>query len=120
MTDLIHQAEERVASVAQSQGLSIEITYDDIFEACINSAEAVKILTEACRIRDVPCSLVPTPQRFSEDFGQFGKGAQTAMFWLGAGRDHPQLHNPNYDFPDALIPIGTEIFLTAIEETLKA
>ncbi|EEE38766.1 amidohydrolase family protein [Rhodobacteraceae bacterium KLH11] len=119
MTELIQEAEQRVTASAHAQGLSVEITYDDVFEACRNSDEAVQILTEACRIRDVPCRLVPTPQRFSEDFGQFGKGAKTAMFWLGAGRDHPQLHNPDYDFPDALIPIGTEIFLTAIEETLK-
>ncbi len=120
MAKLIREAEQLVTSGAQAQGLGVEITYDDVFEACTNSDEAVQILSGACQSRDIPCSLVPTPQRFSEDFGQFGKGAKAAMFWLGAGRDHPQLHNPDYDFPDALIPIGTDIFLAAIEQTLKA
>jgi metal-dependent amidase/aminoacylase/carboxypeptidase family protein len=32
------------------------------------------------------------------------------MLFLGAGRDTPPLHNPAYDFPDDLIPIGTRIF----------
>ena len=120
MASLIRDAEQLVTTRAQAQGLGVEITYDDVFEACTNSGEAVQILSEACQSRDIPCKLVATPQRFSEDFGQFGKGAKNAMFWLGAGRDHPQLHNPDYDFPDALIPIGTDIFLAAIEQTLKA
>ena len=42
------------------------------------------------------------------------------MLYVGAGENLPQLHNPDYDFPDALIPIGTDIFLAAIEQTLKA
>ncbi len=120
MTGLIGEAEKLVNSVAQAHGLGVEITYDDVFEACANAAEAVQILSDACRAADFACRLVESPQRFSEDFGQFGKGAKTAMFWLGAGVDHPQLHNPDYDFPDALIPIGTEIFLAAIEQTLRA
>ncbi len=120
MASLIRDAEQLVATRAQAQGLGVEITYDDVFEACTNTGEAVQILSEACQSRDIPCKLVATPKRFSEDFGQFGKGAKSAMFWLGAGRDHPQLHNPDYDFPDALIPIGTDIFLAAIEQTLKA
>ncbi|WP_319547048.1 amidohydrolase [Ruegeria conchae] len=120
MTGLIREAEQLVSTSAQAHGLGVEISYDDVFEACVNTDEAVQIMSDACQTRDIPCKLVPTPQRFSEDFGQFGKGAKTAMFWLGAGRDHPQLHNPDYDFPDALIPIGTDIFLAAIEQTLKA
>jgi metal-dependent amidase/aminoacylase/carboxypeptidase family protein len=29
---------------------------------------------------------------------------------LGAGRDRPDLHNPDYDFPDALIETGLRCF----------
>ena len=118
MVRLVEDAEQLVKSVAQVQGLTVDITYDDIFEACTNDEEAVQILSDACEVQNVPCRLVSEPQRFSEDFGQFGKGAKTAMFWLGAGVDHPQLHNPDYDFPDALIPVGTDIFLAAIERAL--
>lgn len=58
------------------------------------------------------------PQRWSEDFGQFGKGAKAAMFWLGSGEDQPQLHNPDFDFPDAAIPAGAGIFLHTLRNLL--
>jgi metal-dependent amidase/aminoacylase/carboxypeptidase family protein len=48
--------------------------------------------------------------RASEDFGIFGRAAKSAMFFLGAGEKHPSLHNPDYDFPDDLIPIGARVF----------
>jgi amidohydrolase len=118
MAKLVADAEALVRQVAKSENLSAEITYEDVFEACTNDAEAVTILAEACADQSVACKLSDEPQRFSEDFGQFGKSAKSAMFWLGAGQDHPQLHNPDYDFPDALIPVGTGVFLAAIRQVL--
>ncbi len=120
MSRLVQDAEQLVYSAAHAESLGVEITYDDIFEACTNSDLAVQILSDACSAQGVPYKRVAEPQRFSEDFGQFGKDAETAMFWLGAGEDHPQLHNPDYDFPDTLLPLGTDIFLTAIKRTLTA
>jgi len=38
------------------------------------------------------------------------------MFVLGTGVDQPQLHNPDYSFPDDLIPIGASIFHHALRE----
>ncbi|NOD87199.1 MULTISPECIES: amidohydrolase [unclassified Ruegeria] len=118
MTRLIDEAEAMVHKTAQDEGLSVEISYDEVFEACVNHPETVSILKRSCVDQGIKCRLVDQPQRFSEDFGQFGKCANAAMFWLGSGRDHPQLHNPDYDFPDALIPVGVGIFLNAIDATL--
>jgi metal-dependent amidase/aminoacylase/carboxypeptidase family protein len=58
------------------------------------------------------------PMRGSEDFGLFGKGARSAMFFLGAGVDHPMLHNPDYDFPDALIAPGVAVFHRVLRQVL--
>ncbi len=118
MAKLIRDAEALVRQEAAAEGLSAEISYDDVFEACANHSEAVDHLTRACRSVGVRIRLSDAPQKFSEDFGQFGKSAKSAMFWLGAGTDHPQLHNPDYDFPDDLIPIGAAIFLHAIRNVL--
>ena len=112
--------EALVRKVAADEGLGVVITYDDVFDACVNHPEAVQILAHACAQAGVQPRLTTVPQRFSEDFGQFAKGSKTAMFWLGAGVDHPQLHNPDYDFPDALIPVGAGIFLAAIRQVLDA
>ena len=48
--------------------------------------------------------------RASEDFGAFGWAAKSAMLCLGPGEDHPALHQPDYDFPDNLIPVRARIF----------
>lgn len=49
--------------------------------------------------------------RASEDFGRFASPTtRAAMLFLGTGETHPALHNPDYDFPDDLTPIGTNIF----------
>ena len=41
------------------------------------------------------------------------------MFGLGSGENQPALHNPDYDFPDALIPKGIAIFTTLIKNQLQ-
>lgn len=56
--------------------------------------------------------------KFSEDFGRFGDVAKSAMFFIGSGEEQPALHNPDYDFPDALIPIGARIFLRISRDIL--
>ena len=48
--------------------------------------------------------------RASEDFGVFAWAAKSAMLCLGPGDAHPALHQPDYDFPDDLIPVGARIF----------
>ena len=37
-------------------------------------------------------------------------GPKSAMLCLGPGEAHPALHQPDYDFPDDLIPVGARIF----------
>ena len=49
------------------------------------------------------------PMMISEDFGRFGETARAAMIVLGAGTTVSALHNPDYDFPDDLIPVGAGI-----------
>ena len=56
----------------------------------------------------------PHPLRFSEDFGEFARTGASAMFFLGAGEDVPDLHNPDYDFPDALLDTGVTLLHTTI------
>ena len=64
----------------------------------------------------MPQSEADLLMRASEDFGLFGRGAKSAMLFLGADEDHPSLHNPDYDFPDDLIPIGVRIFIRTAKQ----
>lgn len=119
MAELAAAAEQLARQVAAEEGLSCAITYDDIFDACTNHPEATAILSEAAAAAGHPAEIWDMPQRWSEDFGQFARVAKSAMFWLGAGTDMPQLHNPDYDFPDALIPVGAGVFSAAIDAVLN-
>ncbi|SEI17904.1 amidohydrolase [Rhizobium tibeticum] len=120
MNGLVSRAEELVLTQAKGGQLQVEISYKDVFHQCYNSAEAVAQLRQALDdegvSHDDASSLLP--MKASEDFGVFRTVAPAAMFFLGAGEDHPRLHNPDYDFPDELIAIGSRIFMRAIRNLL--
>jgi metal-dependent amidase/aminoacylase/carboxypeptidase family protein len=118
MEDLCVSAEHWVLSAAREKGLSVEISHDDIFRHCENAPEAVAHLRRALDEEGVPHGEGELPLRASEDFGRFGQKAPAAMFFLGAGENHPSLHNPDYDFPDDLIGIGARVFMRTLRNLL--
>lgn len=118
MADLVAAAEELARRDAASDGLACAIDYDEIFVASMNDADATARLAAALDAEAVPHDGSELPMRGSEDFGTFGHGAKSAMFFLGAGEHVPNLHNPDYDFPDDLIPIGARIFLRVVRQML--
>ena len=120
MAGLVQAAEMLARSEADTAGLGIEITYEDVFRQCFNSPEAVDVLRRALDDEGVShrSDSRLLPMKGSEDFGLFRTVAPSAMLFLGSGETHPQLHNPDYDFPEALIPIGAGVFLRAISNIL--
>ncbi|MCO6052185.1 amidohydrolase [Mesorhizobium sp. RP14(2022)] len=111
MSELREAAEALVTDIATRHGLSLEIEYHEIFVASVNAPEAVEHLRQALDELSIAHSEDDLPMRASEDFGLFGHEASSAMFFLGAGEQHPALHNPDYDFPDDLISIGARVFM---------
>lgn len=103
-------ARNLATSVADEYGLGVAFEVHDHFAASVNDADAYDIATKAMEAIGVPHGQESVPMRASEDFGVFGWGAKAAMLCLGPGEDHAALHNPDYDFPDDLIPIGSAIF----------
>lgn len=118
LADLLERAETFARKAAAEDGLGVEITRHDHFSACVNDAEATEVLRRAIAAEGVPQDQDNLPMRASEDFGRFGGVAKTAMFLLGAGEGRPALHNPDYDFPDDLIPTGARIFHRALRDLL--
>ncbi|MBO9652800.1 MAG: amidohydrolase [Agrobacterium tumefaciens] len=114
MEKLFAAAETLARKVAEEQQLTLAIAYDDIFLHCENVPEAVGHIRRALDEEKISHNSEGLPMRASEDFGRFRAVSSSAMFFLGAGRDYPNLHNPDYDFPDALIGIGARIFMRII------
>jgi amidohydrolase len=115
---LLDQAMEALESETRAlvdriaTGFGIDIEVHDAFGHCINAPQATALLDQACA--DMPRVTGKLPFRFSEDFGLYGRDIPGAMLFLGSGESCPDLHNPDYDFPDALIGIGANLFLRAI------
>ncbi len=118
MEDLVSAAEVLVATEARASYLECAVTFDDVFPHCENHPEAVAVLRKALEAEGI-IHYPGEPIYPSEDFGRFAKVSRSAMFFLGAGVDHPRLHNPDYDFPDDLIPLGARVFLRTIADVLR-
>lgn len=104
------EAEIREVVARIGQGLSPQISRHDHFHASVNAAEAVDHVIRAQNAVGLAQGSFPMPMRPSEDFGAFSRKTRMALFFLGAGLDQPALHDPAYDFPDALIAPAVALF----------
>lgn len=118
MAALVRAAETVVADASAEAGLEHSVSYHDVFRHCENATRATDLLGCALAAEAVPTGASGLPMRASEDFGRFGDVAEAAMMLLGAGERAPALHNPDYDFPDALIETGARIFIRCLREQL--
>jgi amidohydrolase len=118
MANLCASAEALVTQIATDNHLLPQYEYHEIFVASVNDLVAVKHLSRALDEEGILHREDNLPMRASEDFGIFGRSAASAMFFLGAGEQHPALHNPDYDFPDDLIPIGSKVFMRTMRNLL--
>jgi len=112
--DSLSQLDKDVRGLVSNISKQFKLTFGfeifDHFAASINDKEAYDIAVNAMKSLNINYGSIGVPMRASEDFGIFGKQSKAAMLCLGPGEDYAALHNPDYDFNDDLIPIGTGIF----------
>ncbi|MCP5380940.1 MAG: amidohydrolase [Kordiimonadaceae bacterium] len=115
---LVAKATEQIKKTAADYGLKYEIGWTDIFDASINDLECVENVARAAKNTAHTVCWLPEAFRWSEDFGAISASAKGAMFAYGAGEQRPQIHNPDYDFPDDLINSGMSIFFDLYKQHL--
>ena len=108
---------QEVKQLSEQFGLELELNFQDVFAATINTPNAVSLVKAA--LIEEPVVELDTPFRWSEDFGLFTAKYCGAMFGLGAGLDTPALHDSKYDFPDELIEIGSRYFIKIAKEVMS-
>ena len=113
MEHFISDAIITVTQIAALHHLEFQHALVEPFRATENNSLNVEHIEEVCGCRS---QYVLTPFRWSEDFANYLMLYPGAMFGIGSGRDHPELHHPDYDFPDALIPIATQVFYNIISD----
>jgi amidohydrolase len=120
MADLRGEVVDLAKAAAAASGLEIAFETQDDFAASVNDPDATAHIAQALAALGMPHTDTDLPMRGSEDFGRFGQpGTRSAMLLLGAGQTCPALHNPDYDFPDDLIPLGVRIFHQLVADILS-
>jgi amidohydrolase len=119
MQHIRKQAEKFVSSVALKHKLKYEIEWVEEFPATVNDPLCVNIIRSGAEQNHLTINEISEPFRWSEDFGHFTQKFKGAMFGIGAGTTHPELHHPDYDFPDEIIVTGTKMFYSIIKKVLS-
>jgi hippurate hydrolase len=121
--DTIEAAIRRIAEgVAQAHGASAAVRYERRYPPTINTAaeadHAARIAAEVAG--DANVDRAPVPLMGAEDFAFMLQKRPGAYVWLGNGDGAGgcMLHNPRYDFNDAILPIGASYWARLAETAL--
>jgi amidohydrolase len=104
--------------LAEDEGLEHELSWHEAFAATESNDDCVATIEAAAAEAGVDAMYLDEPFRWSEDFGYFTAAFKGAFFGLGSGTAQPQLHDDGYDYPDALIGIGANIYRAIIDRHL--
>ncbi len=112
---MLDTLKQRLSELSRQYQLSYQLSFEDIFPAVNNTPTGYQVVADASHAAGKKTIPAEQPIRWSEDFGHLINGREGALFGLGAGVQHPSLHNPDYDFPDALIDHGANLFMAIIQ-----
>ncbi|SDK75331.1 hippurate hydrolase [Franzmannia pantelleriensis] len=118
---LAERFQQAVDSMAQFHDMQASLDYQPRYPATFNTPQhaqrCAEVLEGMPQIQHVHRDLPPSMA--SEDFAFMLRERPGAYIWLGNGEDSAALHNPHYDFNDALSPIGVA-YWTRLVRTLLA
>src|SRR6056297_953005 len=110
MEKLSEKAIQLIQKHTRKHKLNYETERTEEFLATENNKNATDVVKNAAKQNNSEIIERKEPFRWSEDFSRFTKQYKGALFGLGAGEETPQLHNPDYDFPEEIIESGINIF----------
>ncbi|MGC9342248.1 MAG: amidohydrolase [Bacteroidales bacterium] len=107
LTEMIN---EKTRVICKEENLKFEVSFTERFPSTVNHEEAVNLISSSAESLSLDTTFPVEPFRWSEDFGHYLKNNKGAFFGLGAGKEAPALHNPDYDFPDEILMTGVKLF----------
>lgn len=116
MEQLLAEANHAVDEVAAAFGLSVSRMLQEPFHATENTPACVAAVESAARQLKYEVRQQALPFRWSEDFAEYLIRFPGAMFGMGSGENQPELHHPDYDFPDALVEPAAQLFFRLTTE----
>jgi len=107
---LTRKVEKIIKEIAVLEQLKCEISYNEVFPAVVNDAKCLEMVEQAAKTNGFNTGYLSKPFKWSEDFSYYTQKYKGCFFGLGAGLNQPQLHNPEYNFPDEIIETGINVF----------
>lgn len=109
------------AGLATATQCAMTFALDAGYPATINAAAPAERAALAAEALVGPESVSREfrPSMASEDFSFMLEACPGAYAWLGIGTEAAPLHNPAYDFADAVLPTGAALWVTLARRTLK-
>ncbi len=112
MEHLLADANEAVDEIASRYKLKVSRMLQEPFHATENNGDCDEAIEKAAGEVPLRVRYQMEPNRWSEDFAEYLLEFPGAMFGIGSGENHPELHHPDYDFPDALIEPAAQLFFS--------
>ncbi len=119
MEKLTGMAETMVREIAVQERLGISVEWTEKFPATVNDEFLNRVIVRLGKEAGLKINHIENAFRWSEDFGWFTKQYRGSLFGIGAGKEHPELHSPDYDFPDDIMEAGVGILTSACRELLN-
>jgi hippurate hydrolase len=108
--------QQLAAGIGAAFGASIEIEFRDVFTVLNNHDEQAAAIGAAAAdlFGSDNVTWLEQPRMGSEDFADMLQVVPGAYVWLGQ-TPGPGLHNPAYQFDDAILPLGAALLARMVE-----
>lgn len=101
----------RIACEASdAYGLRLSVNWREPFHATENTDAHTGFLVRVAERNGFAYRMADAPFRWSEDFADYLMVYPGAFFGIGSGEECPELHHPDYDFPDSIIETAARFF----------
>ncbi|WP_120632251.1 amidohydrolase [Ruegeria sp. EL01] len=120
-TDVERFMRQIADGIAAAHGVCVETTFNTEFIETINAQGPTEDVVQAARNVGLNAIGDRPPMSFSEDFAHFCAAVPGCFLLLGNGTKPPfsqPLHAADYDFNDALLPIGAALWAQLVKDRL--
>lgn len=107
--------------IGAAHGVAVAVDFSTEFIETINAAVPSRAVVDAAFALGLDAQSNREPMSFSEDFAHFTAAVPGCFLLMGNGENGPHgqpLHSDDYDFNDALLPIGAAFWAQLVRDRL--
>ncbi len=118
------QLQSLAENVAKTYGAKASIRYSDGYCPVVNDERVTGMLEQSAKVLlgAGHVHVLPVPSMGADDFGAFAEQVPSSYFRLGIRQaDQPcfDLHHPEFQFADEIIPVGVRVFTWTVLNGLQ-